>query len=855
VRCLLPESRFRTREIALSGRLRTADDPSTIGPNDQAVLKNMRPSDQYPRGIGGMTKVNTSALASTGIRNGFHYRKGQPEESHFMVWTNNGGVWKNDTAIPSQGAFSSILFADTAVGDPGRFSMAPGGALAYANGVESCLWGGTKYRCAGFVDIPNDTDSYDYYDQVSNIDEDTNDVATIHTEVNGASYEATFYVGSIMPIKGVYFDVNTVNSVATSLAVSYWDGSAWASVTNLDDGTESGGVVLAQDGWVTFDSTKDVAKPKDINKTFIYWYKFSMSGSSTYAPTINTVYVDIPMQKIKDIWDGSPIPCASHLIHYSDVYHDVTTRTIEDYYDNSESNTERPRTFANYGGNPSTLPEEYIYFGFPVRIMGITFSIGEDFENADAATIEEFDYWNGNDWIDLTGTLSDGTATDGKTFSKSGWVTWSPPTSISEKTIVDLPSHSKIPPKLGGEPIHVASDVPLYYYRMKFSAVINEGNDYPVRVYYVSGIPAPKDIKGYAFPLCHQNRLVLCSNISGRKNSILISAQDTANAFNGLDSYEFFVGNDDPFVAGTPLFLRVSSATQDMLVLAKNSEIHLLEGNGSDSDPYRLRLLTDVIGCRAPLTMATVPVGDLGGGVRRQLAIWESQRGIEVFDGVSLLDPLLSHDIRDKFDPNNANYAGSSSNAGFYDAVYDEYHWLPVGSAEWVYSFKYKKWYQVDRGSGKYLYGGIPCLDTSGDSYVYGFDNAGYVYRLENGTDFDSNDIDHIIKTGAIALNENRISEETVLRMVKVVQVAKSVTANDMTVTHYGDTATSGNSVGTIDPAASGKRLRTAILNSGSKGPHVHHEFQLELTTDDEVSGCEPIYIVAYYDGERQDVR
>jgi hypothetical protein len=188
--------------------------------------------------------------------------------------------------------------------------------------------------------------------------------------------------------------------------------------------------------------------------------------------------------------------------------------------------------------------------------------------------------------------------------------------------------------------------------------------------------------------------------------------------------------------------------------------------------------------------------------------------------------------------------------------VYDEYHWLPVGTAEWVFSFKYKKWYQAVRGTAKYLYGGIPAMDTSGNSYIYGFDNAGYVYRLENGTDFDGNDIVHTIKTGAIALNENKISEETTLRMVKVVQVAKRTTANNMTATHFGDTATSGNVVDVaFSPAATGKRLRSRILNAGSKGPHVHHEFQLALTTDDETCGCEPIYIVAYYDGERQDVR
>jgi len=57
----------------------------------------------------------------------------------------------------------------------------------------------------------------------------------------------------------------------------------------------------------------------------------------------------------------------------------------------------------------------------------------------------------------------------------------------------------------------------------------------------------------------------------------------------------------------------------------------------------------------------------------------------------------------------------------------------------------------------------------------------------KNGTDFDGTDIAHTLKTGAIAPEtRTAVSEETVLRYVKVVQVAKT-TANSMTVTHFGD--------------------------------------------------------------------
>ena len=51
------------KEIALNGKLRTADDPTTIG-NDFQSLINMRYADNNPVGIGGMTKINTTALTT-----------------------------------------------------------------------------------------------------------------------------------------------------------------------------------------------------------------------------------------------------------------------------------------------------------------------------------------------------------------------------------------------------------------------------------------------------------------------------------------------------------------------------------------------------------------------------------------------------------------------------------------------------------------------------------------------------------------------------------------------------------------------------------------------------------------------
>ncbi len=665
-----------------------------------------------------------------------------------------------------------------------------------------------------------------------------------------------------MPLDGVKFYVGTANTQTATMAMSEWNGASWSALT-ITDNTAVAGKTLAAPGTVTWSSTAATSKPTQVEKVYLYWYKMVISGSTDFSGiTLSQVTVSIPFQTIKDIWDGEERPCNAFIGYKSSKYLDMTTNVLENGY-SSTGSTVDAATFANLSGY---TVGDYLYCGFIERMAGVTMYVIDGNGNTNAALLS-WDYWNGSAWTPLTAT--DGTLDGTKTLARSGWITWPPASRASEFRRSDLGmgivksgvTTTQWNNDTGtSELIQVSPEVSslkstgsLYYYRASFSAAL--ASSPAVSVYHVAGIPAPTDIRGYSFPVLHQGRTVLLDNVDGNRNSVRMSSSGTTNVFNGLDSYEFSFGQKEAINAAASLFLRFSSSVQDMLVIGKQGEIHLLEGNGADNDPYRTRMVSEKIGVKAPLTMVTVPVGDLGGGVRRSLVLWESQRGIEVFDGASLMDPLLSHDIRDKFDPAHANYAGSASNTAFYDAVFDEYHWCPVGTAEWVFSFKYKKWYQPVRGTGKYLYGGIPVMDTSGNSYIYGFDNAGYVYRLENGTDFDGNDIVHTLKTGAIALNENRISEETTLRMVKVVQVAKNTTANTMAVTHFGDTDTTGNSLGTITPAASGKRLRTRILNAGSKGPFVHHEFQLALTTNDETCGCEPIYIVAYYDGERQDVR
>ena len=60
-------------------------------------------------------------------------------------------------------------------------------------------------------------------------------------------------VGSYEDFHGLNVVIGNANGNTSTLAVHYWTGSAWAAVTNLSDGTSSGGNTFAQSGQITWD--------------------------------------------------------------------------------------------------------------------------------------------------------------------------------------------------------------------------------------------------------------------------------------------------------------------------------------------------------------------------------------------------------------------------------------------------------------------------------------------------------------------------------------------------------------------------------------------------------------------------
>jgi hypothetical protein len=123
--------------------------------------------------------------------------------------------------------------------------------------------------------------------------------------------------------------------------------------------------------------------------------------------------------------------------------------------------------------------------------------------------------------------------------------------------------------------------------------------------------------------------------------------------------------------------------------------------------------------------------------------------------------------------------------------------------------------------------------------------------RLEYGTTFDGTNTTSTYKTADYAFKG--LYQTTEIRHIKHLAKDKDNTSNTVSLTHYGDTATTGDTAITCSVNSTTKR----IVDAGKSvkwGDNIFHSFQAQLTTSDENTGYEPIALAALYRVVREDI-
>jgi hypothetical protein len=128
-------------------------------------------------------------------------------------------------------------------------------------------------------------------------DLDASSLVTL-SSLDTAAEEDFLYVGATLPFRGVKVDVTATNSTSSVLTVKYWNGSAWADISDTD-GTISGGATFAQDGNVTWTvpaawTTTSLVAAGDASSAVgpylgqgdIYWTRWEVSVALDASVTI-----------------------------------------------------------------------------------------------------------------------------------------------------------------------------------------------------------------------------------------------------------------------------------------------------------------------------------------------------------------------------------------------------------------------------------------------------------------------------------------------------------------------------------------------------------------------------------------
>lgn len=143
-----------------------------------------------------------------------------------------------------------------------------------------------------------------------------NDTAAAGVDLSGLDTLANLdalYVGCNVPFSGVAVDVDSTNSNASVLTVTYWNGTTWTD-TSATDGTTTGGATFGQDGNVTWtvptawtsvklkDAVTTAKKFQGVLSEELFWTRWVVSAAldaSTTADSMvaiprSTVYSEIP---------------------------------------------------------------------------------------------------------------------------------------------------------------------------------------------------------------------------------------------------------------------------------------------------------------------------------------------------------------------------------------------------------------------------------------------------------------------------------------------------------------------------------------------------------------------------------
>lgn len=852
---------FNVYNYQFSGRWQPSEEPILMDDGGFSDIQNMRKREGHLVGISGHTSISTdSNQLSTypKVKAMKFFSKDFPRQTNAIVYAEKADgsaftVTSMNEEPPGQDSYGNTLQSGAVItGVKGRFSDAPQGNIIFTTGSETFYWGGQYDRIGAMVFDSNTLDNEEYpgidYDTTAKV---TNTDGTLQNVVivdDADDTKDSFYLGARRPVNGFYFDLSKFSKTDMDPAVTFWDGDSWEPVKNLQDNTNGftrdGGEEFGQNGRIIFNWLNqdiDLAKPKYLFGYILYWYYFSFSPGSAEIKTIYTYTTTVSqasMRNLNNIWSGELGPTAAMKVYY----------TGAGYYDYSDEISVDDDSYVAYLDNLRQfnpfVDSDCWYVGFTTPQQGIRVKMADGKGNSNNSVLWVY-YWNGSKFDLATGWTdgtNDGGWAGGITLNRDGYITWPASSTVGEqKTTID---------GVG----------PLFWYKF----VVTSQLDAEVEINYIAGIEAQQPIPGYSFATMFQNRVILFDEYHGARNSGQYSAYNTPDVFNGSDSGYLYFGDDSPVTAATAIYNIFRTTGLEQLIVTKANETWRIYGDGPSN--WVIQQMSQKIGCPAPLSMVACELLKTDNEPGKHVIIYQAADGVVVNDGGSI--KYISDDISVYWDPNDDRAIPDDridDSYGWYDPNLNAYKLLISSGAgqethnvELEYSLKYNEWtkiYRTDTDGASPLQAGATVFDLDGNSYSYAVDDTAFMFRLENGTEFekdgDRTDIEQYVETKNLLLDPELpfLYDATIKYMRLGFEDKDEAVEEDISVIHYCNDSQSVTGAdyqtapSPIDMTAGPHDTQRVEL-----GPCTMHRFKFSATTDDAVDGMELVNLGLYFD-------
>lgn len=516
------------------------------------------------------------------------------------------------------------------------------------------------------------------------------------------------------------------------------------------------------------------------------------------------------------------------------------------------------RSFSDYpiGAVIDALtPEQKILIGFEERMSAIWFEMIADLVNTNTSKIG-IGYWDGTQYTSPSVICDTMSSLVGKTFNKSGMVSWQSPAESSEFR-------------------QTLFGVNAYYYEISVNATLSgtEGGAAEIVIDTVKGIPAQNTVKPFKFPLMFKNRLMLCGYTEGKEgNRVDYTVSNAPDVHNGDESsmdgiQSLYFGGSEDLTCGIQLFNRFGSNIVSCLLMFKNTETYLLIGDGPDN--YKIYVISLNIGCPAPSTLRAAETGyTFAEDVNRNVVAWVSHAGSMIFDGAAII-PVPG--LKKFFDPAESeciNQSAIKRATAYFSATHKEYNFLfPSGSSavnntKWLaYDLVKKRSYEKVVGTSLMPQATWPVIDIYGRQYIYAGIDSGYMMRLEHATstankwaDDTGSNLIQVIETGDFFPSE---SQWDITRMRRFKAAAKNIVENaSLSMAHFSDgapTSGSGTSLTAMNIFASGNKAVTRATQDCNLLGWTHRIRFSTTISGEAKKGLEPIGWGIQFYTERQD--